>query len=1241
MTYIRPVRVQSADDLDAAIVWAGANPKNRWYVARMAARFDKSDLIPSDWDVRANPAAPRRIASEQDLVDSAMIDQAVRNNEVPTTEAPIPDPKTNPAPVPPPGQQPVTAAIGKRRKTQKIQTQAGVKRYGAPIGTPIVRKNGKLVADVTKAVRVDRDNSIAGPQLPKNRVRASSVADLEEGDEISMKDGTELVIISNEQVGGKHKLVASDVDGKEHHFDAPATAKIRLIEDTTEPGDDDPDAPTQETFTPRQVAEYEAQFRAGEDELKREKITPEELAERKEKWESARDALVRQEGTPDGEPDPTPAPAEKKTPEPEPEGEIAEPPVDKPATDETAADPRASLRKKLEKRLAADPDNAEIKRALASMDGDGNGMGMFAPAPKSPPKSDTPDPASKPTGRVPDADRDRLKTARDASQKKVEDAQAKFRAARDAAEKFDVFTGSVEAAQARYDMVQAQREHLEAARDHDVLLGEQNTGARWDDAKRAQWTERYRVNKISLGERKTSLKLAEEHAAKVAEAKANKVAEPKSGFDRTTLTKFFDGTRGRNRGESIAFSDKGVRLGIKMDVPGETSTFPNARANNAPYILQGGMSITEVDETLTKQKAAAAKPAAKKAAPSGIPAGYKAETSDNFTGKTLAEHQRRVAAREAESARKLTKLKADRATATEPTPDTSQKAAPALDLSGKTDSRGNPVSATTQYRVGRGGKLWLVDSVNADGTFRLKAAEPSGQRDVRTSVAADRLVDPATPAAPKKRGRPKKAAAAEPAVATVDNAALSALSKDADGNALTTDGQYMVGTARGTRMWQIEKINDDGTLQLAPVGGGPRRRHNIDPAKLKLQVDSDGDGKIDTPAEKKAKRKALREQQRAQLDAATTKSSLTPNKPKGDKAAATKALQYDLDVLKEQHKALFDAEQELVTARRINAWGEERAALQVKIDTARKNYLMAKSDVKRSRRLAAEFGVDLPDPPAPELPRVSPPSKRVRAPRAAPSLPKVSAGSSTDPLYYKGLSDSDLWAEQRGAEANGNADALAAIKAEDLRREEEQFGPQLATKSDAQLLDMLDAAGARSDSAQIEQIMKELDRREQDENAANSDDVWERISNRVRQGENPLQAEADETGANIDTIVRRESLTYLKQNFAGINTNRYEEALSQAYREAVRDDISKAEAIVRGAQFVNLLGRQRGITAQDLWTQNLRTATRYATPEVKEHWDTHGRITKQSFRDRILTAIGAPGAGNGQHTSGAAGGFLQ
>lgn len=1066
MPYQPPVRIRSVDDIPAAIAWAGENSKNRWYVARMAKAFNSENLIPEDWDEAVSPGAARRITSEQSHMDSAMIDDAVATGEVPAETGSGDDGESGEA---------ITAALGRKRRTQKIQTEAGVKRYGAPIGTPIILKDGKLVADLKRAVRLDPQGKVAEAPAPNNKVRSIAIDKIEEGDEIIGKSGRELVVVSNKQGEGYHyELKTADADGKRFDFTVPPGGRIRLIEDDNELDDDDErDTPT--PVDPAHVLESKAALKAARKALRRgEKgVTPKTVAAARQKVVDAEAQLDAQMKPPNGEKleraDKAPKPP--STPEP---ATSAGPRGTKSKTYHDAYEAYLKRASELDTlaarggqsytaRLAADPKILELR---ATMDEELKAGNRRIPTGRSAYPASTYDPNARPTRTTP---------PRPAPTAQEETPEP------------ELFT-AVDKAPEIPDVPQPKQHKHDVDIEENVTFGGQ--------------TEYFvRVNGTPVFEtRKTGV---------TAQSTADMIAARYRDADPANMSEL----------------------------------------DGAPYLPEKGPK----------------KPAAT------------------------------------------------------PAPDSP-------DWSDVVDMRGNALVPGAEYRINRRtGKIWTIESRNDDGSFKLVAADgATGGRNTRSRVNASTLV-------PVNEPEPEPAATVERP--PVSDEELAGLRKDSKRKPLKVGQGYKI-SSRGAVVWEIDSINSDGTLELRPTGDshGNRRRHNVKPSKM-IPVDAETPASPDAPA---TDRKSKLAEMQAKVDAAPAPED-----------AARDALQRDLDTMGALHQKLFDVEQEMASARRINAWGEERAEIQTRIDKAQKNYLMAKMDVKSSRRSASALGVDLPDPPDPALPRITPPAARVRA-EARPQVQGLNA-ESTDPEYFTGLNNRDLLEVQTRANRTqygkpvGSEESRALIDAELRKRDEQWYGPKLEEKPEEELYALLDAAGEKADAEEIERIMKEIDRREEEDNLANTDDVWDRIGMRVANGTHPMEAESEETGRPLDAIIRRESLNYLRQHYsigAGVP---YERAITHAYMFEVEADMRRAEDQVRGGQFLNQAGRRAGIQQIELWTTTSEDrAIRFASDDLAEYWQNHGgRITRQSFKESVKTAIGAPGAGNGQYTDGGSAGFLR
>lgn len=276
----KPVVIKSVADLENAIEWAGDNPKARWYVARLAKAFRRADLIPDEWDAdNIEDFREQPIRSEEEMARSALIDRAVDGFadtiedfnaggvDLPEAEAVVAslmgladhdgvydevltaitagastyvDNEFIDAPV-------MEALLAAAAMVRKVRSAAGVKRYKAPIGTPIIKKDGKWVADLSR-VRLpggDDSKSPEGPHIATNKVAPGTkavlthVKDLEVGDEfLDNKDNPRIVVSIDKGDKKRIKLTVENADGEEQQFEVNEAGRVRVFRDE----DDVPEA---------------------------------------------------------------------------------------------------------------------------------------------------------------------------------------------------------------------------------------------------------------------------------------------------------------------------------------------------------------------------------------------------------------------------------------------------------------------------------------------------------------------------------------------------------------------------------------------------------------------------------------------------------------------------------------------------------------------------------------------------------------------------------------------------------------------------------------------------------------------------------------------------------------------------------------------------------------------------------------------------------------------------------------
>jgi hypothetical protein len=73
------------------------------------------------------------------------------------------------------------------------------------------------------------------------------------------------------------------------------------------------------------------------------------------------------------------------------------------------------------------------------------------------------------------------------------------------------------------------------------------------------------------------------------------------------------------------------------------------------------------------------------------------------------------------------------------------------------------------------------------------------------------------------------------------------------------------------------------------------------------------------------------------------------------------------------------------------------------------------------------------------------------------------------------------------------------------------------------------------------------------------------------------------------------------------------------YKEAIAVSYVQAEAATNG-HMLSPAGRAAGIDPHSLFSGPRARAEKYASPELKEFWDQHGRLTYTEFRGQVLGA---------------------
>jgi rRNA maturation endonuclease Nob1 len=239
---------------------------------------------------------------------------------------------------------------------------------------------------------------------------------------------------------------------------------------------------------------------------------------------------------------------------------------------------------------------------------------------------------------------------------------------------------------------------------------------------------------------------------------------------------------------------------------------------------------------------------------------------------------------------------------------------------------------------------------------------------------------------------------------------------------------------------------------------------------------------------------------------------------------------------------------------------------------------------------------------------------------------------------------------QQRAEARAVAKAKADAEAAKARRAEAVAARRAAAKAERDALratpdSVLEDELAQQfemdapDDARIDTITNELDRRQDARNlvdakrqakAAASEAEQQRQSDEIgrlilEEGMNEVDAVAEVTGVRPDLVAQRVALRNLVNTYPMSPKARvsFVRASNAAYEGAeLEQQVIAIEAYSNG-NTVTALGARKGYGVSDLLKGSRAFAERYASPEVKEYWDAHGRMTPQQFSaDQLRLARG-------------------
>lgn len=184
-----------------------------------------------------------------------------------------------------------------------------------------------------------------------------------------------------------------------------------------------------------------------------------------------------------------------------------------------------------------------------------------------------------------------------------------------------------------------------------------------------------------------------------------------------------------------------------------------------------------------------------------------------------------------------------------------------------------------------------------------------------------------------------------------------------------------------------------------------------------------------------------------------------------------------------------------------------------------------------------------------------------------------------------GLSDDDLAAVLKQAVEHGHDSDMETVLAE---------------------LDRRDAAARVK-----EKIAAARARRKERQDAQKSEHFDELVDG----GLDPETAYEQAFGVTVARQRQQAAIASLREN--GYRGAGFHELSRNAYREELDRLQLAAEAATRG-HMVTPEGKRRGITSRTLFGSNEAAARRYASDELKQFWDDHGRLTLDDFRASLL-----------------------
>jgi minor capsid protein 2 len=233
--------------------------------------------------------------------------------------------------------------------------------------------------------------------------------------------------------------------------------------------------------------------------------------------------------------------------------------------------------------------------------------------------------------------------------------------------------------------------------------------------------------------------------------------------------------------------------------------------------------------------------------------------------------------------------------------------------------------------------------------------------------------------------------------------------------------------------------------------------------------------------------------------------------------------------------------------------------------------------------------------------------------------------------------------ELAGQVAEGTAEQarLDAVTAEQARRrEQERLAAEKAERDRyaAELRELSDAdletrfAEVADDETLLDLVLAEMDRRQAEEQLAaerrerdqqrreqqrqeREKTQWQRFEELTGQGWSEEDAVAEAFGISVEQQRRDRAIARLRE--LGYTGRGLDELARKAFRDHVYEQYIAAEDATRG-HMLTPQGQAAGIDPHDLFTGPASRARKWASDELKEWWDEHGRITYDGWVARLL-----------------------